>query len=226
MQPSTSSSSSSIDLPASWQPPAAPISPDEPFLLRPSEIYPTGDDSGVPIFRPTWEQFKDFNTYVRRIIKEGMTSGIVKIIPPSVWLQMQSDFSGPLANFSIETPDKQQRVSMGAGTGIYQQNNVLSEDDYSIDDWIAKCQSEKHRAPYLKKIQKKLKEQRQKRVGPNTSAATSTTLNIDIDADKADSQTRPGRTSAARSSSKTARTSLPFPDPSNAPASIQCALSS
>lgn len=49
----------------------------------PSEVV-----DGVPVFRPSFNEFHDFYSYVQSINHHGMQSGIVKIIPPQEWLDM------------------------------------------------------------------------------------------------------------------------------------------
>lgn len=45
---------------------------------------------GIPVFKPTMEQFQDFEAYMNRVEPWGMRSGIVKIIPPKEWLVASS----------------------------------------------------------------------------------------------------------------------------------------
>lgn len=40
---------------------------------------------GIPVFKPTLEEFKDFEGYMNSIETWGMRSGIVKVIPPAEW---------------------------------------------------------------------------------------------------------------------------------------------
>jgi hypothetical protein len=40
---------------------------------------------GIPVFRPTMEEFEDFEAYVTRLEVWGEKSGIVKVIPPKEW---------------------------------------------------------------------------------------------------------------------------------------------
>lgn len=40
---------------------------------------------GIPVFRPSIEEFKDFEQYITKIECWGMRSGIVKVIPPKEW---------------------------------------------------------------------------------------------------------------------------------------------
>lgn len=49
------------------------------------EIYPDHIYGGVPVFKPTWDQFKDFRTFVTSVRSYGYNSGIIKIIPPAEW---------------------------------------------------------------------------------------------------------------------------------------------
>lgn len=47
---------------------------DDPFAQR-----------GIPVFKPTLEEFQDFEGYVNKMECWGMRSGIVKVIPPKEW---------------------------------------------------------------------------------------------------------------------------------------------
>jgi hypothetical protein len=40
---------------------------------------------GIPVFKPTMEEFQDFEAYVSKIECWGVKSGIVKVIPPKEW---------------------------------------------------------------------------------------------------------------------------------------------
>jgi len=41
---------------------------------------------GIPVFKPSWYEFCDFEKYMEAIQPWGMRSGIVKIQPPKEWL--------------------------------------------------------------------------------------------------------------------------------------------
>lgn len=52
-------------------------------------LHPSEDPNasrGIPVFKPTWEEFQDFEKYMESIQPWGMISGIVKVIPPQEWL--------------------------------------------------------------------------------------------------------------------------------------------
>lgn len=40
---------------------------------------------GIPVFKPSWWEFADFEAYMKSIEPWGMRSGIVKVIPPKQW---------------------------------------------------------------------------------------------------------------------------------------------
>lgn len=55
--------------------PDAYLSPDQdPFATR-----------GIPVFKPTYDEFRDFEKYMGRVEVWGRKSGIVKVIPPKEW---------------------------------------------------------------------------------------------------------------------------------------------
>ncbi|CAG8839659.1 6703_t:CDS:1, partial [Racocetra persica] len=45
-------------------------------------IFPDHIYGGIPVFRPNWDQFKDFRTFVSAVRHYGYESGVIKIIPP------------------------------------------------------------------------------------------------------------------------------------------------
>lgn len=40
---------------------------------------------GIPVFKPSMEEFSDFEAYMEKINCWGLKSGIVKVIPPPEW---------------------------------------------------------------------------------------------------------------------------------------------
>ncbi|KAK0543534.1 hypothetical protein OC845_006075 [Tilletia horrida] len=159
---STSAKSPPLKLPRAWQPPTAAIPPGQEFAIRPDEYYPTVYSdvvhwNAVPVFKPSWDEFKDFYTYCKRISPEGMQHGIVKIVPPKEWLAMQGDLSERLANFKIVSPLRQ--IVQPGGEGAYQQTNQPQADrTFTVKEWADMCASAAHRGPELKKIQDRLAE--------------------------------------------------------------------
>lgn len=101
--PSHSFSMASSPLPS---PPPPTVQPDhfygsEGVQLPPSPnsngrtwLEPDDDllaTRGIPVFKPTMEEFEDFEGYMNKIECWGNHSGIVKVIPPKEWLVSSFD---------------------------------------------------------------------------------------------------------------------------------------
>ena len=44
-------------------------------------------------YRPTWEEFKDFKTYVEHLESKGAhKAGIVKVVPPPEWIPRKEGY--------------------------------------------------------------------------------------------------------------------------------------
>lgn len=80
--------------------PGPPVQPDhfygaEDITLPPSPnsngktwLNPEDDPlahRGIPVFKPTMEEFRDFEDYMNKIECWGSRSGVVKVIPPKEW---------------------------------------------------------------------------------------------------------------------------------------------
>jgi hypothetical protein len=62
--------------------------PPSPNSERRTWLSPDDDPlahRGIPVFKPTMEEFKDFEEYMNRVECWGKRSGIVKVIPPKEW---------------------------------------------------------------------------------------------------------------------------------------------
>lgn len=88
-----------------------------------------GDDVGVSssgvsiqVFRPTWEEFKDFNKYVQYMESKGAhKAGLAKVIPPPEWVPRKSGYNLDELNVTIPSPICQ--VVTGK-QGLFQQINI------------------------------------------------------------------------------------------------------
>lgn len=89
---------------------------------------------GVPVFRPAWEEFKDFMGYMEKIRPHGMASGIVKVIPPREWLDRagREPREDLLREVRIRNPI-QQHVS--GSKGVYMISNVEKNKTYNMIQW-------------------------------------------------------------------------------------------
>lgn len=91
-------------------------------------------DGGIPIFKPSFDQFKDFYNFIKSINSYGMQSGIVKIIPPKEWLDLQQeqDNSEILSNIEIGNPIQQQ---ISGEKGIYLIQNIEKNKKFNLLQW-------------------------------------------------------------------------------------------
>jgi hypothetical protein len=88
-------------------------------------------DGGVPIFRPTMDQFRDFKQFVTRIEPYGQMAGIVKIIPPQEWVDSLPDITENLQKVRIKNPITQNIMGGGLPSGSYRQLNMETRRTFS-----------------------------------------------------------------------------------------------
>ncbi|KAI8359286.1 JmjC domain, hydroxylase-domain-containing protein [Mortierella sp. GBAus27b] len=114
--------------------------------IKPDHYY-DNVESGIPVFRPTMDQFKDFSTFVESIVKYGHEAGLVKIIPPKEWTAALPDLSERLAQVRIKTPIIQH---IRGTKGIYTQTNIESRKTYTAAEFKALSLDSDHRPPSRK----------------------------------------------------------------------------
>ncbi|KAG8808761.1 hypothetical protein FRC17_003793, partial [Serendipita sp. 399] len=145
-------SSSAIALPAP-APPTMIVQPDH-FYCN-AELHPNATQSltpeedpvaarGIPVFKPTWQEFCDFEKYMEAIQPWGMRSGIVKVIPPAQWKEGLPDARPFLEDIKIRHPIEQNMVGI---SGIFRQQNIEKRRVYSLREWFEVGMSEDFRSP-------------------------------------------------------------------------------
>ena len=97
---SSSSRGSTLTPCKSPTPEKIPIQPDHFYGTENVQLPPSPDSDGktwldpaddpmahrgIPVFKPTMEEFKDFEGYMNKVECWGSKSGIVKVIPPKEW---------------------------------------------------------------------------------------------------------------------------------------------
>lgn len=99
------------------------------------DIQPDSISDGIPIFKPTMEEFSDFYRFNKSINKFGMQSGIVKIIPPPEWKQLIDGIytKENLENVKIKNPIVQN--INGIGGGVFTLQNIEKGRTYNIFQW-------------------------------------------------------------------------------------------
>ncbi|KAG6314381.1 hypothetical protein E4U44_001875 [Claviceps purpurea] len=108
------------------------------------EVLPDEWSGAVPIFRPTWNQFKDFKRFMQKVDSYGMKSGVIKIIPPSEWKATQPPLDELVKTIRVREPIKQD--IMGSN-GTYRQVNILHGRSYNVPQWRQLCEQSEHQPP-------------------------------------------------------------------------------
>ena len=107
-----------------------------------------GSNSNVPeimVFRPSYEEFKDFNKFMNYIESIGAhKAGLAKIIPPKEWIARKSGYDDlDDLDMKITDPIKQQ---IDGTKGIYQSYNI-PQKAVSVKDFHKLAISEQFRPP-------------------------------------------------------------------------------
>ncbi|KAM5532458.1 hypothetical protein V8D89_013874 [Ganoderma adspersum] len=144
--------------------PDTPLQPDhfygnESIQLPPSPnsdgrnwLDPADDPTaqrGIPVFRPTLEEFQDFEGYMNRVEPWGVRSGIVKVIPPKEWTEHLPSVVPQLDKVKLKSPIEQHMLGQ---EGRYQQQNIEKRKALSVREWAELCATEELRAPGVNEI--------------------------------------------------------------------------
>ncbi|KAF2672295.1 hypothetical protein BT63DRAFT_452799 [Microthyrium microscopicum] len=114
---------------------------DDDWDIEPDHYY---DGGKIPIFKPTMRQFRDFEKFIDKVNKYGMKSGIVKVIPPKEWREMQPNLSEKVKEIRVKNPITQEF----AGThGTYTQANIEKQRSYNLPQWKSLTEESNHQPP-------------------------------------------------------------------------------
>ncbi|VEN47665.1 unnamed protein product [Callosobruchus maculatus] len=102
---------------------------------------------GVPkimVFRPTWEEFKDFSKYIQHMESKGAhKAGLAKVIPPPEWVPRKGGYDVDKLQVVIPAPICQ--VVTGK-QGLYQQINIQKKQ-MSVKQYRDLANSERYATP-------------------------------------------------------------------------------
>ncbi|KAI0942406.1 hypothetical protein AcW1_003047 [Taiwanofungus camphoratus] len=139
--------------------PEPPIQPDHFYGAENQQLPPSPDSDGrtwltpeddplaqrgIPVFKPTMEEFKDFEAYMNKIERWGKKSGIVKVIPPKEWTDVLPSTIEQLAKVKLKNPIEQHMLGRG---GLFRQENVEKRRIMSVREWVELCAKDELRAP-------------------------------------------------------------------------------
>ncbi|KAF7790136.1 hypothetical protein EIP86_001088 [Pleurotus ostreatoroseus] len=99
---------------------------------------------GIPVFKPTMEQFRDFEAFMNKIERWGSKSGIVKVVPPKEWTDALPPLNTQLADVKLKDPIEQQMMGRG---GLFRQQNIERRRVMSVREWAELCAQDDLRAP-------------------------------------------------------------------------------
>ncbi|KAF6741198.1 specific transcriptional repressor [Ephemerocybe angulata] len=97
---------------------------------------------GIPVFKPTMEQFKDFEAYMEKINCWGQRSGIE-------WTESLPSIKPQLKDVKIKTPIEQHMLG---NSGLYRQQNMEKRKVMSVREWVELCTKEEFRAPAVHEV--------------------------------------------------------------------------
>lgn len=107
-------------------------------------------EGGVAVFRPSYEDFRDFRRYVQAIEPIGMTTGIVKVIPPQEWIEKLPKISkASLENIEVRRPIIQS-INMNGQRGVYSIDNIEKKRKFSIEQCIKECGKLNNQPPVMR----------------------------------------------------------------------------
>ncbi|KAH8698377.1 putative jumonji family transcription factor [Talaromyces proteolyticus] len=109
--------------------------------IEPDHYYEGGK---IPVFKPTMDQFRDFQSFIQKVNKYGMKSGIVKIIPPQEWRDSLSPLDDPVKSIRVKNPIMQE---FHGAHGTYTQANIEKQRSYNLPQWKALCEDGSHQPP-------------------------------------------------------------------------------
>ncbi|XP_049825245.1 lysine-specific demethylase 4A isoform X2 [Aethina tumida] len=98
----------------------------------------------IMVFRPTWEEFKDFSKYIAHMESKGAhKAGLAKVIPPPEWVPRKKGYSIEDLNVTIPAPICQ--VVTGK-QGLYQQINIQKKA-MTVQQYRDLANSERYATP-------------------------------------------------------------------------------
>ncbi|XP_029032458.1 lysine-specific demethylase 4C-like [Osmia bicornis bicornis] len=98
----------------------------------------------IQVFRPTYEEFKDFTKYVEYMESKGAhKAGLAKVIPPPEWVPRKGGYN--LDNLDLTIPAPICQVVTGK-QGLYQQINIQKKS-MTVKEYSKLANSERYNTP-------------------------------------------------------------------------------
>ncbi|XP_012227942.1 lysine-specific demethylase 4C-like isoform X2 [Linepithema humile] len=110
-------------------------------------VYAKNNKKGIPrilVFRPTYEEFKDFTKYVEYMESQGAhKAGLAKVIPPSEWVPRKEGYNLDDLNLIIPAPICQ---VVNGKQGLYQQINIQKKP-MTVKEYSRLATSDRYSTP-------------------------------------------------------------------------------
>ncbi|XP_058456581.1 probable lysine-specific demethylase 4B isoform X2 [Malaya genurostris] len=98
----------------------------------------------IQVFRPTWEEFKNFPKYIEYIESQGAhRAGLAKIIPPPEWKPRKAGYDLDGLNLTIPAPICQ---VVAGKQGLYQQINI-QKNPLTVKQFAELANTERYATP-------------------------------------------------------------------------------
>uniref|UniRef100_A0A182MCY1 [histone H3]-trimethyl-L-lysine(9) demethylase n=1 Tax=Anopheles culicifacies TaxID=139723 RepID=A0A182MCY1_9DIPT len=98
----------------------------------------------IQVFRPTWEEFKDFPKYIEYIESQGAhKAGLAKIIPPPEWVPRKMGYNLDSLDITIPAPICQ---VVAGKQGLYQQINI-QKNPLTVKQFAELANTERYATP-------------------------------------------------------------------------------
>ncbi|RAH78016.1 hypothetical protein BO86DRAFT_321728 [Aspergillus japonicus CBS 114.51] len=110
-------------------------------VIEPDHYYGGGK---VPVFKPTMDQFRDFQSFINKVEEYGMRSGIIKIIPPKEWSDALPPLDEAVKKIRVKNPIMQE---FHGSHGTYTQANIERQRSYNLPQWKGLCEESSHQPP-------------------------------------------------------------------------------
>ncbi|XP_069363912.1 uncharacterized protein [Maniola hyperantus] len=108
------------------------------------EVGHSGSGNAIQTFRPTWDEFKDFNKYIQYMESKGAhKAGLAKVIPPPEWVPRKNGYDLDQLNITIPSPICQ--VVTGK-QGLFQQINIQKKS-MNVKQFAVMANSAKYCTP-------------------------------------------------------------------------------
>ncbi|CAF0730238.1 unnamed protein product [Didymodactylos carnosus] len=97
----------------------------------------------VPVFRPTYDEFKNFSNYIETIEAQNTHRiGLAKIIPPKEWVARESGYNN-IQSMDVKSPIKQE---VHGKDGIYEIYNI-QQKTLNLTEFEKLSNNDRYRAP-------------------------------------------------------------------------------